>query len=263
MNSLAELYTDGIKKKLNTCWAAWLPNEKYYLGDIGILCRNQFLKHCSLVNLQINFEEVKSEKHGSIDYVSESSVEISFKTAGQINSNFQSIPKAKAGVRIGFGSEGAFVVEIPQTNISSVSNLLSLQESIIDKFENGYWDSNWVLITKVYNAPSGTFFISNSSGSIIELEAEADFNCDLAELGNAENQFSLKSQKGDIIKFIGAKDISPFFELRKLKFPIVKAPFLEVMRSFQGEIDPMHFITPELVRTTQEIKDNLYLGIVN
>ena len=262
MATPAALYINGIKEKLKNYWAPWLPSSKYSLGDVGILEGNLFKKLSSLKDLSISFDESQSNELGLIDYVSESGVEVSFEASGQVNTNVANIPEAKASINIRFTSMGAFVVQIPKTNEVSIDNLLSLQGSIISAFKSGLWDKNWVVITKIINAPFATFLISNSSKSNVEFEIEGDLNHGLAELGNAQAQLSLRSQTGDILKIIGAKDVTPFFQLSKLRFPIGRFPMLREAKGFKGEIDPMHYVTPEIAKK-EEISNVLYFGLIN
>jgi hypothetical protein len=66
-------------------------------------------------------------------------------------------------------------------------------------------------------APTATFLISQSSNSGIELSANADLKMGIADLANAELGLDIKSQNGGIIKMIGAKEVTPFFQLGRLK----------------------------------------------
>ncbi len=264
MSTPAELYIDGIKKKLKTYWAAWLPNSQYSLGDYGILEGSLFKKVGSLNDLSIDFESSEYSKRGSIEYVSESGVQIYFKTIGQINNNLPNIPEEKAGINIQFSSKGAFLVQIPDSNEVSINNFKSLQDSIIAKFESGDWNKDWVFITKIINAPTATFLISNSSESNMEFALEGDLTSGSTVLASTENKFQYATQSGDILKFFGANEVSPFFQLSKLKCNLfgIGNPILTNARSFQGEIDPLDFFSPNKAQKDKNIIQNLYIDMI-
>ncbi|MBT1700155.1 hypothetical protein KK083_24920 [Fulvivirgaceae bacterium PWU4] len=217
MAQIYDIYSSGIKRKLNNYWAAWLPTTKYQLGDIGILNGNVFEKIGSLKELKIDYKTQDDTSSSPLELVSEAGVSFQFKVAGETNPAFESVPVAEAGVKIKLESAGAFTVLCPDSYEPSIDEPMALQKRIIEAYEKRVWESDWTVITRLITAPSATILISNSLNSDVELSASADLKAALAQLGKADLGLSLKSQRGDMFKMIGAREITPFFQVAKLK----------------------------------------------
>ena len=217
MANICDIYSTGIKRKLKNYWAAWLPTTKFQIGDVGILNGKYFEKIGSLKELKIDFKIEEDTSPSPIEIVSESGVSINFKIAGETNTAFPNIPAAEAGVKFKFGSAGAFAISCPESFEPMLAEPMALQEKIIDAFNKKIWQGEWSVITRVVTSPSATIVISNSKDSELELSSKADLKAGLADLGKANVEFSMKSQTGDMIKMIGAKDVTPFFQLASIK----------------------------------------------
>ena len=202
-DNTAKFYTDGIKEELEKYWGGWLPTSKLSLGDIGILEKNFFRPFASLKSPEINidFEENSPSKIDFLECMSKSGVEIAVKAGGQTNDSLPNIPNLKAGINLKFSNQGAFFVQLREANEVSIKNLLSLEDLIIERFKAGYWNKEWVIITKIIKAPTGIFFISKSSNSNIEYEIEGDASFTLQELAKISSKLLLKVQKGNICPF--------------------------------------------------------------
>lgn len=261
MNTPAELYVNGIKKKLKNYWAAWLPNNRFHLGDVGVLDGKFFTKVSSLESLGVRFDVEDDRDPSPIDYVSETGVSIFFKLAGEVNTNLQNIPEATAGIAIEFSSQGGFVVQASETYEPSIKDIVSLQNQIIPAFKDGLWDKSWTVIVRIVEAPVGTFLISNSSESKVELSAEGDLSSGLAELGKSGAKLSVRSQKGDVLKILGAQNVSPFFQLARIKKKFIGLPILST-KSYTDINEPLNLISPQIARDNTEISDSLYLDLV-
>lgn len=258
MSEICDIYSMGIKKKLKNYWAAWLPTTRYELGDIGVLNGYYFEKVGSLAALNIPFTIAEDNSPSPIELVSESGVSMAFKLAGEVNTALASVPQGHAGLKIDFGSKGAYVVQCSATYEPGIADPMTLQGKIIDAFGGGRWQSDWAVITRIVTAPTGTILISNSTNAGLELSAEADLTAGLADLGKAELGFSLRSQRGDIIKSMGAQEITPFFQLAMLKRRLFGAPKF-VTRSMRGTDESIRSVTPSPMR---ESLNGLYLDVL-
>jgi hypothetical protein len=260
MTSPANIYAKGIKTKFVNYWAAWLPNTRYNLGDIGVLNGYLFEKKCNLKDLEIDFATEKREESSPLDYVSESGVNIDIKMSGQTSRAIPSIPEAKAGIGISFSSKGAFIIQAENTYESIISNPLELEQKIITAYKDGKWNSAYVVIIKIIEAPSATIIISNSSSSKIELIAGSDIDDGLLELGKADCEFNLSKQNGDILRIIGAENITPIFQIGNIKKRIFN-PYSFSTKSIAP--DKRKFDDTNLYhsRFKTEILDSLYFDL--
>ena len=216
MQSVADLYSIGVKEKLRNYWAAWLPSTRFALGDVGVLNGRIFEKRGSLSDFGIKFSATPSGNPSSLELVSGSGVAVSLKAKGEVNQAFESVPRGKAGLKIQFGAEGAFVVQCPAIFEQTIADLMGVQSAIVATFENGQWDTDWVVIMRLISAPAGVILISSSSSSQLEISADINLTAGIADIGKSEAGLSFKTLKGEIIK-TDSQDLTPFFQLGTLK----------------------------------------------
>lgn len=250
-DEICDIYSKGVKKKLKNYWAAWLPTSRFQLGDIGILNGYFFEKTGSLTELGIPFQATPDNTPSPLEIVSESSVSAMFKLAGETNAAFLSVPPASAGVKIEFGSKGSFIVQCPETYESTIAEPMALQSAILQRYASNQWPREWAVITRIIQAPTATFLISNSANSGVEFSAAVNLTAGLSDLGKASSGLSFKWQRGDLLKSIGAKDATPFFQLAMVKNRLFRGPrfgvitmkaedSLRTVPSPQGNIDSLY-----------------------
>jgi hypothetical protein len=201
---------DGIKSRLRNYFATWLPMEEVDLGDVGTLDGNFFTHITNLKDSRINidFKEKRDPDPASLDIQSESGVSMAFKGAGKVSSVVPNVPTAEAGIAIEFSHAGAFIFEAPEIYDPHIEEILELEDHLRQAYAEGNWQSHWVVVTRVVEAPSATILVSESSQSKVEFSAKADFG--LADLGKAELGLSRWAQSGAIVRVVGARNIIHF-----------------------------------------------------
>jgi hypothetical protein len=275
MATVAELYVNSVKRKLNNYYAAWLPNETLSLGDVGILDGSFFRRVTSLSDrsLEIPFDRLEDADPTPFNYVSESGVSLRFKAAGELNAKLlPNVPEGKAGIGVEFGRQGAFIIKAPETYEPAIKNIAKLEEDILQAYRKGNWKPDWVVIVKIVEAPIATILISNSSESKLEFAVEGDVSAGPIDLGNANLEFELKSQNGDVIQMIKAKKVTPFFQLARIKthwwWPDPSVSYgIRALNSGQSDIPAnsrgINLPAPETVKNDPEAARCLYLGLVS
>src|SRR6185437_15701580 len=174
MAELVEIYAKGIKRKLENYWPAWLPQARFAVGDIGTLNGYLFEKIGTLDELKLkNYAEPDSDP-SPLDILSDLGVAISFKAAGETNPAFGHIGAADAGLKITFGSEGAFILQAAETFESEMGDRLNLQRQIITAYVKGIWEKEWLVITRLVKATTATVLISKSSNASLEIAAKVN-----------------------------------------------------------------------------------------
>ena len=257
-----EVYVNGVKKELNNYYGAWLPSTRYELGDVGLLKNNLFDRVTSLKNLGISFTPSRDSDSTKIDYVSESSVSRVIKAAGQLNPNLPNIPEGQAGIGIEFSKEGAFIIQAEECYELFIEDLVKLEKDILQVYQEGNWKSRWVVITQLMSTPNATILISNSSQSKIELSAEGDVTLQGVSLGNAQAKFAVRAEIGKVLKFIDAKNVTPFFKLLQIAarpWPVFNILNFRPTFSRSEPLNPINFITPKLAQDNPGIADSIYL----
>ena len=261
MATPAELYVEGVKKKLKNYFCAWLPNHTLKLGDVGILNGKFFTQVTTLDKLGIPFEVREDDSPTPMDFTSDSGVSFSFKLGGETNAELTSIPQAKAGIGISFGKQGSFVVKAEKTYEPSIEDSASLQKAILSAAKNKTWDRRWAVIYRIVNAPTATIIISNSAESNIELAANSSVSAAELDIGNANLELGIRKKTGDVFHMINAENVSPFFRLARIK---KKFPFGKSHVGYQSPSDllnPVDALTPEDIEKTN-IFDELYLDAI-
>ncbi len=188
-------------------------------------------------------------------------VALSLKAAGETNPLFAHLSSAQAGMKIDFGSQGAFILQAPETFGSEMGDRLNLQRQVIGASGRGVWEKNWLVVTRVVKATSATVLISRSSNASLELAAQADMSGVVAPLGTANAGITVKHQQGDTISMIGGRNVTPIFQLSRLKTGIFASPRL-VTKSLRAEDPSLADLTPSLVSDDKAVHDSLRLETV-
>lgn len=267
MSTPAELYVRGIRKETKIYSAAWLPNAVLKLGDVGHLeggfFRKDFFRQLtSLGDLGISFRVRQDENSTPLEFISQQGTSFTTKIAGEASNAIPALPTAKAGISLSFSNEGGYVFQAAESYEPTIEDMVPVMKQVVNAYEEGRWEKNWAIITKIVNVPYATCIISNSSSSELVLEADADLQ-GIADLGNASFNLTLIKQIGSFVKMLGAKDISPFFQLSRLKGGILNDPQLssKMSRTFSAP-NPLESITPQIVRENKEVEDSLFLDLI-
>jgi hypothetical protein len=262
MTELVELYSKGIKRKLANYWPAWLPGTRFTIGDIGILNRYLFEKVGELEELGLKYYAQPTDNSSPLDISSESDVSVSFKAAGETNSSFAHVGAAEAGLKIEFGAQGAFILQAPETFESEMGDRLNLQRQIIGAFNRREWEKDWLVITRLVTASSATVVISKSSNASLELSAKVNLSGAAAGLGAADAGISIKHQHGDTLSMICGKNVTPLFQLSRLKTSIFGTPKL-LTKSFRATDPSMADLTPSRANSDRAIRDSLVFDLLS
>ncbi len=259
MTELVELYSKGIKRKLKNYWAAWLPGTRYAVGDFGTLNGYLFEKAGTLAEFGIEFHAEPDSDPSPLDISSESGVSVVFKAAGEAHPAFAHVAKGQAGAKITFGSSGAFVLQAPAIFESEIGDQLNLRGQVVNAYVKGTWEKEWLVITRLVKAPSATVLISNSSNASLELEAKVKLS--EGALGSANAGVTIKHQQGDTIKMIAGTNVTPLFQLSRLKTLTWGKPKL-VIKSARASDPSMVDLSPDRCGANPAIRDSLQLDLV-
>jgi hypothetical protein len=273
MISPADIYANGIKRKLENHFAAWTPDTKIELGDVGTLHGNFFTPISNLreSEIGIQFDERPDTTSAPLEIQSSSGVNMTFQGSGDAETILPNVPRGEVGVGIEFGHEGAFVFEAPETFAPDIKNMLRLQRDIIHAYGQGDWEFDWAVVTRVVQAPSATVLVSESSQSKIEFSVQADISVGPVNLGKAGIGLSRRAQSGAIFYMMGATDVTPFFQLARINrwtwgipdssdVGVVQDRFMNIEST--SKMAPRVLLTPRRVRDNSSIAESLRLELV-
>jgi hypothetical protein len=208
MNS-SDFYVKEIFKKFGYI-ANWLPNSPIKVGDVGIMEGYYFKRQGSLKELNLNFETREEQISVNFSYSLKADITIESDGSAKIYDK-----AATAALKIGFNAAGSFVFETTGCKITEIENKISLGKEIKKRFKDGAWDSKWVVIDSIVSADVSTIIVSNSENSELRLSASADVS--KVNLTDASMNLKIKSQSGEITKFIADKTLFPLFNTSKIK----------------------------------------------
>lgn len=219
--SLGRVYARKLHEDLVYYYAQWLPTQRIELGTVGILEGHLFRPQGTLQDLGISFdpatETLDDLESSPLELVSSKGVTITTKLAGETNQSLPSIPQASAGIGVEFSSEAAFVIKGSEMYEPRIRPLFRIEKEIKKAYNAGTWKKNYAVVFSKLEAPHADIIISKSSNSKLELQASVTGGAAVVELGNAQVTFSITRHSGAVLTTMGAKDVTPAFQLMGLK----------------------------------------------
>ncbi len=218
--------------------ATWTPAIPIKLGDIGVFHDGVFERVNSLKNLGFVIEErptLPPEKF--LEYKSEHSVNIKFKTAAEAAPVNSMLGAADAGVIIEFGKEGGVYFKANDVKTRSIENIGALHEFIRKTYDNGNgeWKRKWVVITELKEAASATILYSQSGNGKVEIKAKGDISLDKIDLANAESGLSIMPSSETDIAILAENNLTPLFKAIGVRKRFWLWGETEVVPKFIGE----------------------------
>ncbi len=227
--------------------AVWIPITKVELGEIYKVHKGVPQLVGTLADWGIEWkEDPESEQRGSWTAKSERGVDISTKFEGKTPDGIvlKNLAQADAGAVVKFTEKDSFVVTLSDVTMQRMENTRALGPQLRKQFFKFFdsWDTGWLIVSEVLRAGSGTFLMSASGSSQVELKANgwiAPGGVTLADLAGGFTRVGDSSGSDD---FVGKGQISPMFKAVKLKIGGIGPAGV---RSF--DVDPEQL--PEAERT--------------
>src|SRR5271169_792918 len=220
MTAASRIYLQTIYKRFSLL-GSWMPNASVALGDVGVLEDGSFKRLTSLDLLGIPVKVRPGASAVDFSFTSQSGVEIQTTLSGELASTTPLA--AAAGLSIQFSREGGFVFQAADCYIDEVEDKVSMGNAIVGLFRVDRWDSKWAVVDSLVRAGSATIVISNSSTAALELTANAPIEA--SSLARMHAGLSVKSQSGDIVRFIAQPGLTPLFRLSRVKPSILDRAF--------------------------------------
>ena len=101
--------------------------------------------------------------------------------------------------------------------------------------------------------------VANTDKASIGLNVGADSTSELMKLGKAEAGFAWGSQKGGILKVERATNVTPFFQLSKLRKPWLGKPKFRARAAIGGASTA---ISPKAVAKDDTLRDSLVFDVL-
>jgi hypothetical protein len=216
MASPVKLYQQEMHKNMGF-FATWLPSSTLELGDIGVLDGGRFRRVGSLSELGIRHPEAREGTAENVSY-SASAKRSDGITAGAGTA----VPLASAELSIQFTSQGGYVFEALAMKQLEIADRLALAASLLQAYEKGQWQKEWLLVDSLYYAGSATILVSEDTTSEIVLKANAAA-LPLGSLPLADPRLGLAvaSSSGKIVHVVAANNLRPLYSCVKVRDPLL------------------------------------------
>jgi hypothetical protein len=210
--SAAAGYLRGLYQRF-AYYGAWLPNSAMKLGDVGVMQGGAFQRLTTLGGLGIPFDVRAGTSPVDFAYTSQSSVKVQLRAAAEV----AAAPVA-ASVVLELGGQGAFLFHASGCVVSEVEGRYALGEALAGLLKQQRWKMEWCVVDSVVAADCATIVVSDSQSSSLELGAKAPVEA--GNLARADAGLEVRAQQGDVIRFIGARGLTPLFKISRLKWSL-------------------------------------------
>lgn len=198
-------------------FATWLPSTAMALGDVGVLEGGRFRRMASLKELGIVHTDVREGTSENVSYSA------SAKRSDNISAGAATaVPLARGELSITFTSEGGYIFEAINMKQMEVADRLSLASSVLEAYEKGRWQKEWLVIDALYCAESATILVSEDTSSEIVLKASAAaLPAGLLPLADPKLGLGIASSSGKIVHIVAANNLYPLYSCVKVRDPLL------------------------------------------
>ncbi|QIL40707.1 hypothetical protein G7074_16410 [Pedobacter sp. HDW13] len=208
--------------------ATWDPGRPLKIGFIGKLDSSGVLAiYSSLENEGIPMDIFVDDSTADMDFTSSDSVTISMKVSGSAPVLGSALTLSEAGVNFEFKNDEGIVFQTTGNKTSQLINLGKITKLILEKYEDGSWDEDWVVVTELVSADSATIIISNSSGANLDLKANAGIGASGIKITDAALDFSVARQHGSTLKYIAQNGLTPLYKIMGIRDPFIGSVSVE------------------------------------
>jgi len=202
--------------------AAWIPLSKVELGEIYKVHKGVPQLVGTLADWGIEWkEDPESEKRGNWTAKSERGVDISTKLEGKTPDGvvLKNLAVADAGAIVKFTEKDSYVISLSDVTMQRMDNTRALGPQLRKQFFKLFdsWDTGWLVVSEVLRAGSGTFLMSGSGTSQVELKANGSVAPGGVTLADLASGFTRVGDSSGSDDFVGEGQISPMFKAVKLK----------------------------------------------
>lgn len=242
--------------------ATWLPNAHLELGDVIVIKRHRVRKVSDLKSLKVEFEIEEDPTPGDLELISSNDVNVTFKPEGSIVDG-SSLLEAHAGFIVTFEGKRGFTFRANGTRENSIKDTIALREPILNLYKQGKWDKNFVIVTSLVEAESGTVIIAIEREAKIELKANGEVDLEKINLADLKAELQATFSRGIHTKIIADEGSTPLYKVQGI---ITKRSRIAALRGAPMKGDDVYAfgddsfdeLTPERAKT--DMKDVIDFG---
>lgn len=211
---------------VNSIWEQkrWIattpPGEAVELGDVRVF-RHGIARHVTKLSVKgIPFEPEEGKSTGLWSCQSESGVSIAAKLKGEVPKGVKLgvLGVDDAGAIVRTRAESAFLMSLSGVRFDKIIDVTALARPIRKLFVRNKWDTEWLIVTEIARARSGTFLSTHAGSGHFELKAGGKIGVgpqvDIADLSAG---FKLVSSAESSEVFVATKGLTPLFRCHRWK----------------------------------------------
>jgi len=199
--------------------ATWSPGTPLKIGDVGEIDNDGVFRPVgTLDGMGITGADVRAGSQlENMEFTSNKGVSIATKAKGQAPAVGTHLTEAEAGFSINFSSDSAIVFRASQPSEDIIVNTGNIGQQILEKFNAGSWDKNYMVITSLVHAEAATIIISGDKGGQIDISASGKAQVADSDLANADVSLDVKFSNKVSEKIVGAKGLTPLYRVHGIK----------------------------------------------
>lgn len=227
--------------------AAWDPGSPLEIGMIGKLdSKGAFTVWSTLAKQGIEPEILLDKSKSSIDYSSQNGISIEAKAEGKVPSVGGLLGETEAGFDIAFTSGQGLIFKATGYRTDKIVNIEDLQAAILEKYENGVWQKDYLIITGLATAATATIIISTGSTGKLALKAKTGISAQNLVLTDANISLTASREEGSIYRYIAKKGLTPLYSVMGVRHPWFGHPTLKVRGENEDELKALPFNPDEI-----------------
>jgi hypothetical protein len=217
MVSDAESYAQEIRSRWGQYLVDWPPGATLRIGDYGVVIKGVFHKEGNLASdYQVQFATDPIPPNPAISHYSHFSkdaVKVTFRTRGR--GGAQAGAAVKAGLDLMFHKENSVFFNAAGCRVEMMSSPAMLRSRIMNLLDQGRWDYQWHVITRLIRSSSCTVLVASSGGATVSLDVNG--NVPAVDLGDANLRMTVTSAEKMASDAVVTGDATPLLGCHRLK----------------------------------------------
>lgn len=177
-------------------WITWQPSLRLRLGDIGAVTHGEVVLFDSLAGRGIDFTTAASGGRDELVYDSNGHASVSFATSAHSESPVGLLSSTEASVTVSFGKDATAFIALAGIREIRIDSIPSLATKIMEEYWKGWWQPEYVVITHIVEARSGTILLAAEQGSSVELHASTAVEPVSLRLADLASGFQVARSRG-------------------------------------------------------------------
>lgn len=227
--------------------AAWDPGSPLRIGMIGKLDdKGAFTAWSTLAKQGIEPEILPDKSKGAVDYSSHNGISIEAKGEGAAPSIGGLLTQTDAGFDIAFTSGQGVIFKATGYRTDKIVNIEDIETAILEKYHNGAWPKDYLIITGLATAATATIIISTGSTGKLALKAKTGITAQGLTLTNADIGLTAAKEEGSIYRYIAEKGLTPLYTVMGVRDPWFGNAQLKARGGSDEELRAMPFHDGEI-----------------